>query len=126
MAAVPWLLVAVAVCAIGWMIWKRTRPSQRYVIGEQMAQAQVAEQARLSSPNVAPSPLPARPHYSLEDLELSDPPKCPLDDELSALCHRFARSSPADRSQLRESASMNDFYTLLSFSRRSAVFAMRD
>jgi len=62
----------------------------------------------------------------LGDLDLSDPPKHPLDDELSALCHRFALSDPAGRSRLRDSTSMLDFSTLLSFSRRSAVFAMRD
>ena len=117
-----------AVLVIGWVVWKKLRPSEPYVIGEQMALAQRAEQARLSNPTAGPSPLPANQHYdsSLGDLDLSDPPKHPLDDELSALFHRFAASDPAGRSRLRDSASMDDFYTLLSFSRRSAVFAMRD
>src|SRR5215831_10908561 len=93
-----------------------------------MAQAQRAEQARLSKPNAGPSPLPANLHYdsSRGDLDLSDPPEHPLDDELSALGQRFAASDVAGRSRLRDSASMDDFYTLLSFSRRAAVFAMRD
>jgi hypothetical protein len=109
-------------------LWKKLRPSEPYVIGEQMARARRAEQARLSNPKVGPSPLPTNLHYdsSLGDLDLSDPSKHPLDDELSALCHHFAASDPGDRSRLRDSASMGDFYTLLSFSRRSAVFAMRD
>jgi len=70
----------------------------------------------------------AKLHYDrwLGDLDLSDPAKSPLDDELSALCHRFAMTDLAGRSQLRNSASLDDFYSLLSFSRRSAVFAMRD
>lgn len=93
-----------------------------------MAQAQRAEQTRLSNPDAGPSPLPTNLHYdsSRGDLDLSDPQKHPLDDELSTLCHRFAASDPAGRSRLRGSASMDDFYTLLSFSRRSAVFAMRE
>lgn len=125
---VPWLLVVVALVILGWVLWKRTRPSRTYVIGEQMAQAQRAEQARLSSSKAGPSPLPANLHYDswLGDLDLSDPARRPLDDELSALCRRFAMSDLTSRSQLRDSASMDDFYTLLSFSRRSAVFAMRD
>lgn len=123
-----WVVVAAAVLVVGWVLWKKLRPSEPYVIGEQMAQAQRAEQARLSNPKAGPSPFPPNQHYesSLGDLDLSDPQKHPLDDELSALCHRFATSDRAGRSQLRDSTSLDDFYTLLAFSRRSAVFAMRD
>jgi hypothetical protein len=123
-----WALVALVVLVIGWVLWKKLRHSEPYVIGEQMAQAQRAEQTRLSNSQAGPGPLPTNLHYdgSLGDLDLSDPEKHPLDDELSTLCHRFAASDPAGRSRLRGSTSMDDFYTLLSFSRRSAVFAMRD
>lgn len=109
-------------------LWKNVRASEPYVLGEQMAQARRAEQARLLNPNAGPSPLPADLHYdsSHGDIDLSDPPKHPLDDGLSTLCRHFASSDSGDRSRLRDSASMDDFYTLLSFSRRSAVFAMRD
>jgi hypothetical protein len=112
------------------ILWwrKKLRPSKPFVIGEQLARARRVERARLSNPNVGPSPLPASLHYnrSLGDLDLTDPPKHPLDDELCALCRRFAASDLDGRSRLRDSASMQDFYTLLSFSQRSAVFAMRD
>src|SRR4051794_38074752 len=93
-----------------------------------MAEAKRAEQTRLSNPKAGTSPLPANLHYdsSRGDLDLSDPPENALDGELSALCRRFAASDPAGRSRLRDSASMDDFYTLLSFSQRAAVFAMRD
>jgi hypothetical protein len=126
----PALLVvaAAAVLVISWLLLNKLRPSEPYVIGEQMAQAQRVEQTRLSNSKAGPSPLPANIHYdsSLGDLDLSDPQKHPLDDELNAFCHRFAASDLAGRSRLRDSASMDDFYTLLAFSRRSAVFAMRD
>ena len=123
-----WLLAVVVVAILGWIMWKRARHSRPYVIGEQMAQALRAEQSRLSSSKVGRSPLPADLHYdrSLGDLDVSDPAKSPLDEKLSALCHCFATSDPSARSRLRGSASFDDFYTLLSFSRRSAVFAMRD
>jgi hypothetical protein len=99
-----------------------------HLLGGQMAQAIRAEQARLSNSRAGPSPLPPSLHYDrwLGDLDLSDPIKRPLDDELSALCQQFAVSDLPGRSRFRDSASMHDFYTLLSFSRRSAVFAMRD
>jgi hypothetical protein len=106
----------------------RDRPRRTHVIGQQMAQALEAEQARLSKPYLEPSPFPAGLHYdrTLGNLDLSDPVKSPVDDELRALCSRFALSDPAGRSRLRGSTSMDDFYTLLSFGRRCAVFAMRD
>jgi hypothetical protein len=69
--------------------------------------------------------LPANLHYDFDDVDLSDPPEHSLDVELRAICQRFASSDPAGRAKLRDSASMDDFYTLLSFSRRAAVFAMR-
>lgn len=98
------------------------------VIGEQMAQARRAEQARLSNSTAESRPMPANLRYNawLGDLDLSDPERSPLDDELITLCQSFTGSDPTSRSQFRDSASMDDFYTLLAFGRRSAVFAMRD
>lgn len=109
-------------------IFRKRGRSSSYVIGEQLAQARRIEEARLKDPNVGPSPLPAELHYDrwLGELDLSNPVKQPLDDELSNLCRRFAAGNPHVRAQLRRAASMDDFYTLLSFARRSAVFAMRD
>ena len=97
------------------------------VIGEQMAQARRAEEARLSNSETRPSPLPANLRYDpwAGDLDLSDPVEHPLDDELSTLCQSLAVSDLPSRSQFRDSASMDDFYTLLHFGQRAAVFAMR-
>jgi hypothetical protein len=80
-----------------------------------------------ASVKAGPSPLPKDLHYDSwrGNVELSDPIQHPLDAELSALCQRFAASDLPTRSQLRNSASLDDFCTLLSFGRRSAVFAMR-
>jgi hypothetical protein len=98
------------------------------VIGEQMAQALRAEDARLSNSKAGASPLPANLSYDLwrGDFDLVDPAKNPLDEELSILCRAFAKGDLTSRSRFRDSANMDDFYTLLAFSRRSAVFAMRD
>jgi hypothetical protein len=57
-----------------------------------------------------------------EDLTLIDPRPVALDDELRRLCATF-RSRPAG---LRNTLTTNDFYVLLAFARRAAVFAMRE
>ena len=123
-----WLPAVASFIILGWILWKKSRPSRPYVIGGQMANALRAEHARLSDPRVGPSPLPAGLQYDRwrGDLDVSNPVKQPLDEELSGLCQRFAASNPLTRSRLRGSASLEDFYTLLTFSQRSAVFAMRD
>jgi hypothetical protein len=57
-----------------------------------------------------------------EDLTVIDPHPAALDDELRRLCERF-RSHPAG---LRNTLTTNNFYVLLAFARRAAVFAMRE
>src|SRR5438128_6900645 len=57
-----------------------------------------------------------------EDLTLIDPRPVALDDELQRLCATF-RSRPAG---LRNTLTTNNFYVLLAFARRAAVFAMRE
>lgn len=123
-----WLLGIPALFVFVYAFRKRFRASRPYVIGEQMARAEQAEQQRLSKGNIGPSPLPVDLHYdnSWGEFGICDPEWIPLDLELSDLCHRFAAGGSAHRSELRSSASMDDFYTLILFSKRSAVFAMRD
>jgi hypothetical protein len=113
---------------LGSLLWRAVFRSRRFVVlGEQMAQARRAEEARPSSLKNAPSPLPANLQYDSwrGDLDLSNPVELPLDGELRALCQRFEVSDLATRSELRDTASMDDFYTLLAYSQRAAVFAMR-
>lgn len=122
------LLARLAVTARALAFWRTSCPRRIVIIGEEMAQARRAEAARPPGLKNAPSPLPTdlRYDYWLGDLNLSDPVERPLDRELSALCQRFAASDLPTQSRLRDTASMDDFYTLLSYGQRSAVFAMRD
>jgi hypothetical protein len=57
---------------------------------------------------------------------LVNPVKNSLDSELSELCQRFAKSDASVRAEMRTSISSDEFYTLFSFSNRSAVFAIRE
>ncbi len=86
-----------AVFVVGWVVRRKLRSPEPYVIGEQMAHAERAEHARLSNPSAGPSPLPANQHYdsSLGDFDLLTI-KISADDQLSA-CRFSNRSALADR-----------------------------
>jgi hypothetical protein len=59
---------------------------------------------------------------SYQDPTAIDPRPAPLDDELRRLCATF-RARPAG---IRNALTTDDFYTLLAFARRAAVFAIRE
>lgn len=97
-----------------------------YVLGQQMANARRKEAERLSAPGVEKSPLAGRSYDKWAgDFDLSDPQRSPLDDELSGFCRRFAAGDANARCALRRSTSMDEFYTLIAFANRCAVFAIR-
>lgn len=122
-----WLVTVAGIVIAGVVLWRKCRPRRTYVIGQPMAQALKAEEARHSTRPAGKSPLPAGLRYdpSFGELDMGNPVRDRTDDELTAFCDRYAASNPRGRSQLRDDASLDDFYTLLSFSQRAAVFAMR-
>jgi hypothetical protein len=61
-----------------------------------------------------------------DELGLLRPRQAPLDAALAELTGQFAGSRDRTRAARRRSISMDEFYTLLAFSRRSAVFALRE
>lgn len=111
---------------IGVVVLKR-QPEKVVVIGEEYAKAQLAEQQRKQQGNSGNSPMPAGKydHWSGEE-SLINPTKNSLDSELSGLSERFAKSDQQTQANMRHSISLDEFYTLLTFSERSAVFAMRE
>jgi hypothetical protein len=54
------------------------------------------------------------------------PQRIPLDDELSEFVRNFVATSTEDRRRIRSRLTTDECYTLLTFSRRCAVFAMRE
>ena len=105
--------------------WKR-RP-RTVVIGQEMANARAAQEQRLANPPGMPSPLPAAKYGSdAEGLAFLNPTPLALDSELAEVCRRMAALEPAARARVRQSISMDEFYTLLAFSRRMALFALRE
>jgi len=105
--------------------WKR-RP-RTVVLGQQMANARAAERQRLANPPEAPSPMPAATYNSASgSLDFLNPTPHALDPQLCELCRRIAALEPAARAAARRSISMEEFYTLLTFARRMALFAVRE
>lgn len=98
-----------------------------HVLGQQMADARRAEEVRLSNPEVPPSSFPPDAQYDrwYGDVGLSDPIRGPVDNAIADFCRIFAATDSIGKSRIRASTSLNDFYTLLAFAKRSAVFAMR-
>lgn len=97
------------------------------VLGVQLAAATEAEQRRLADAEPANSPMPGQ-EYDFErgEMSLLKPAAHPLDSSLASLCRRFAKSSDPERAAMRAAISMDEFYTLIAFARRAAVFAIRE
>src|SRR6266478_3706595 len=97
------------------------------VLGAPYSAALEAETARMAEGNILSSPIgPDMRYVYAGAMEVIDPHALPLDDKLTEICHRFAGSDATTRATTRTSVSMDDFYTLFDFARRSAVFALRD
>src|SRR5262245_8749987 len=60
------------------------------------------------------------------EINLINPAPIALDSQLRELCQSFANSDAQSRAQMRASISMEEFYTLLTFSKRAAVFGIRE
>jgi hypothetical protein len=105
--------------------WKRKPPT--LVLGQQLADARKAEHARVSSGPSSPSPMPKDTYPTDEGvLALLNPKPLPLDIELKDLCRRAAALDADTHGRMRHAISMDEFYTLLAFSRRMALFSIRE
>jgi len=96
------------------------------VLGTQLAAAQAKEKERLADGITSPSPLAAI-RYRPEDQHgtLLDPRQVVADEQYAEFCRGFAASDAATRERISRAIAMDEFYSLLGFARRSAVFAMR-
>jgi hypothetical protein len=114
LAAVVLTLVAVAVA------WLLRKPGV-IVLGTQMAEARRRdEEVRRGQ-----SPLPQR-SYDARESSLVRPREVPLDGEIGAVVQRFAAGDDTARRTMRQAISTDEFYQLMLYAQRQAVFAMRD
>jgi len=97
-----------------------------FVIGREIAKAAEAEKRRQQQ-GPRESPLPKQGYdFWHGDQLLIDPAPSPLDDALREVVRKYAASTPQQRAVIRDSISMDGFYTLMTFAQRSAVFAIRE
>jgi hypothetical protein len=106
---------------------REEEPPRSIVIGRELADALSEESKRTAEGSPGPSPMPGR-EYEVDDhaLGLLRPREQPLDSELAELTRQFARADAPARAIMRGSISHDEFYTLLTFSQRAAVFALRE
>jgi len=124
------LLLAVAgiVGGAAYLLMRsRNRTHGTVTIGQQMADAIAAEKQRVARRGAGGSPMPG-PGYDTErgDDEMLTVVPLPMDRELQRFVRDFAEKDQAARDELRDSLSLDDFYALITFARRSAVLALND
>jgi hypothetical protein len=99
----------------GLMGWFRKRRPHTIVLGQELANARRAEQARVASEPELISPMP-KDRYPQEDcLAALDPQRLPLDSEIAELCRTAAALDAEANARMRRAISMDESYTLLAF-----------
>jgi hypothetical protein len=93
-------------------------------IGTQMAQA-IAAQRRHEKTNGAPNSPLADLRYSSIENRLWRWVDSPIDSRIEPVVTDFAALGEAERNSMRDSLSMDDFYTLFTFVRRRALAVLR-
>ena len=103
-----------------------TSDDKPVILGQELANAAKAEKIRLDSGEFLKSPLPEKQYdFWRGDLDLINPSINKLDDLIRLVCVRYSSADKDIRSTMRSSISMDQFYTLLRFARRSSVFGMQ-
>lgn len=117
------LAVGLVVLAVVSVLLRRRR-KDTYVLDQHL---DAAEQRSKQQGNMPKSPMPGGT-YDLwrGEQSLIDPAQNSLDSALRELCRAFAEADEESRTSMRESISIDEFNTLLMFSNRAAIFAMRE
>jgi hypothetical protein len=106
---------------------RKPDPKNAYVLGEELAKAEEAERQRKSRGDTGKSPMPDGDYdFWRGETYLINPAPSALDSTLRKLCRSFAKGGAESRAKTRASISMDEFYTLLTFSKRAAVFGIRE
>ena len=94
------------------------------VLGQELAAAREADVRHAAQAAAGPSPM-AGQRYSREAVRLWCWTGSPVDGAIAALAADFATLPAPARRQLRARLTMDDFYELVTFARRSALAALR-
>lgn len=105
-------------------LFSRRRDAAPVVIGSELAQAQAAETRHAALRDAGPSPM-AGLRYAPEAARLWRWEESPLDAAIAALASEYAALPGPARAQMRASLTMDDFYEVLTFTRRASLAALR-
>jgi len=98
-----------------------------FVLGQQLADAHEAETRWKETAGGDSSPLPDTEYkFWRGDLSLIHPTPNDLDGKIREVCRQYALSNADERSKIRHSIRMDQFYTLMNFAKRSAVFDLNE
>ncbi|MGE0179873.1 MAG: hypothetical protein AB7O91_08650 [Sphingomonas sp.] len=100
------------------------KSEESFEIGTQIADATAAERRHAARHEGRSSPL-ANLRYSTRETYLWRWTDSPVDDDFHAEMAHFAEFDEAERSTVRNSLTMDDFYTLLTFAQRCALAGLR-
>ena len=121
------MLVCAFALTIPWTIGDPGKKGLAYAAGEEMANPSDVEQQRRLRVDAGNSAMPQeRYDFWRGEGSLIDPVKNSLDTLLIAWCQRYAKSDARARAAIRASIKTEDFSTLLTFSGRASVFAIRE
>ena len=103
------------------------RKRDTVVLGQQLADAKKSELSRLAAGGGGRSPMPKQ-QYDEEsgDFNLENVTRLAIDDALHAFTNAFRQLESDQREDVRRSISLDEFYTLIHFAKRSAVLALRE
>jgi hypothetical protein len=97
-----------------------------FVLGTQLAAAQAEEKKiRAAHPELG-SPLAAQYDFWAGETDLARLVQSPVDGEVRSLVRDFVESDAEGRALMRTSLTTENFYTILQFSRRTAVAGLRE
>lgn len=105
---------------------ERTDASEPFEIGRQLSDA-LAAQRRLDETQDEHLPSPMADHrYSSAECSLWRWKDSAVDGRIEAEVESFGRLGPADRIAMRKRLALDDFYALLTFSRRCVLASLRN
>ena len=123
-------LLAIALIAAAVYFLNRNRNGNgdsSIVLGQEMADAMKNEKVRSRKNLGSVSPFPEGQYLVTRgEWGLINPKPVEMDETLRELSASFLNMSSEQRDEFRGAVSLDEFYTLLEFARRSSVFAVRE
>jgi len=119
------VIITISLILVKWFHAKR-RQTPTHVIGREMAAARRAEAEYFQTHPESSSPLPSvRYDFWRGDLDLISPSKSEADQKIAEFLTAFSLADTSSREHMRSRMTMADFYQLMTFSKRMAVFGLR-